>query len=462
MRDRLAELLTSAFEESGMTIRELAISVRGGDDESSIKRVRERLEAKVLNLEELVQISKTLRISPDALMRALFPDLPNDRSLILQQRNAELRALQFESELAAMRAGGLDVSLLREIAGSTRWAVSVLPHVSGPTQEAEVVTGIRLAVTLTHPETMPPDASARSLFVAEFGRVIQDRAWFLAPSVRPLPAPTTPSRPEDVVYLQVPMFSRDRMPSQIAVPLPHLHRESVLFVAVSQAAWCPNVAAVAARALGWGLENSASVGRAVAPILVPERDRYIEAVNKIKNDSLRSLLADCKIRTVVHHSGRGVVGDDGEEIEQHALISMLNDEILSERTPFVVLLSESDAMMRHQALKVRRFDTKESRFTADRWIAWRDELRTAVSGIEPLRRGVVLDVDFPIGWDDDGTPPDDVVHANRMQWQRTAGLAGKAIDRLMQWGAVGPKRGLLPNNLDPEAQKILKTLDRYN
>src|SRR5690349_6669913 len=83
VRDRLAELLTSAFEESGMTIRELAISIRGGDDESSIKRVRERLEAKVLSLEELVQISKTLRISPDALMRALFPDLPNDRSLIL-------------------------------------------------------------------------------------------------------------------------------------------------------------------------------------------------------------------------------------------------------------------------------------------------------------------------------------------------------------------------------------------
>ncbi|MGY2033121.1 hypothetical protein [Nocardia gipuzkoensis] len=458
MKKKLAELFSEQFAKSGLTTRELAVRVYGQDSESDVKTINRRLSTgSGLALDELPKFMAALQISPDELLRAVFSDLPDSRSLIIEKRDLEMRLHTLEERLAAA-AGSTDLSVVEDIIASERWAVGVLPHMSGPAEDAEVLTGIRLAVTPSRPELLASGSTARSMFINDFGDILGDRVVFLGPTVRPVPRPPIESDPKDVVYLSVPVFQRDRKPSAAAVPLPRIGK-SIAVTGIAQGAWCPVFAAIVARALGWGLENTSSIGRSATPVLETDRDAYIDAMNKVRNDGLRQRLLDPPPSTVLHHTGYPVVDSSGQTIEGHVLVDMVAAGVPIE-LPFIVLLSESDRMIEYQEQKVRRFDTGTPKFPAATWREWRDELRSTVEPIERQGRAMIIDIDLPRNPPgDDNAAALDPAAENRLLWQRTARHASKTISRLLDWGAVGLKQ--LPSNVDPDAERILKSLSLY-
>lgn len=231
--------------------------------------------------------------------------------------------------------------------------------------------------------------------------------------------------------------------------------KSVAVVALTQTAWRENVTAVAARALGWGVQNTSSIGRVATPVKDGDRDLFIESMNKVRNDGLNRYLLSPPDHTFIHHAGREVTG---EFPERHSLVELAASEF-RDQLPFIVLLRESDRIIARQERMSVRYDTGEPRFPATTWEKWRNELTDAVESLDSNRM-MILDVDLP--WDKqdelDG-PPADVEVRNRAQWGRSAKLAQKIINQLFSLGTVGSSRPA--DNMDPEAERVLRAARMY-
>lgn len=459
MKKDVVKLLADTAARSGISHRDLAREVFGNDDRASIKKVSSRLNSgEGLDLDELPAFVAALQIAPDELLRAMLPGLPDTRSLIVEKRKSDMRVRTLKAQLAAT-IDSVDLSLVEEITSSGRWTVGMLPYTCGPSRETEVLSSIRLAVTPTRPDIVEPGATVRSQFVAEFGRILGDRAWFLGRVAKPLPEPAIQADPRDVVHLVIPVFHADRPPSPAAVPLPRIPGGAVLVTAVTANAWAAIVAAIVGRAIGWGVEDASTAGWVSTPILDNDLYRYIDQMNKIRNDGVRSSLLAPPPTTVLHHVGRPVLDSKGEVYENNALVDLIGAG-LADQLPFVVLLTESDRMIAHQEHKVIRFDTGQPKYSTQEWTRWRDEVLSVVEILEQRRRAMVVHLDFP--WEPQNeidSPPDDVATANRLVWQRSAKVAWKIVERLLEWGAIGQK--WLPRNIDQEAERILGSQSLY-
>ncbi|WP_280476279.1 hypothetical protein [Nocardia asiatica] len=456
--DPVTQLVLDEWDKSGMTRRSLARAVYGDAEDRSMSALRRRLDC-VLNgkdgVEMLQKFVEVLKIQPDEVLRALLPGQSQADSLIVENRelNMKLKAMQ---EHLASTSGAAELAVVRDITASGRWTVGVLPYLIGPTDDVQVVSGTRLAVTLARPEMLAAGTTVREMFINEFGKQLGDRTIFLAPTVRPLAQPAVPADPDQIVHLSIPGFSRDRSPSVAPVDLPAIGK-SIAFTATLQGAWCANVAAIVGRALGWGVENTSSVRRIATPVLDGDRDTFVDGMNKLRNDGLRSMLLTPPANTVLHHTGHPVLDTDGTQLEGHAVVDLL---AAGYEVPFLVVLRESDRMIEHQQYKVRRFADGTPRRPNTSWRAWRDELVDAVAPLERSRRAMIVELDFP--WepqDDIDSAPADETLANQLLWQRSTGASWKIIRRLLEWGGSGLRR--LPTNLDPEAERLLSTQGLY-
>ncbi|WZU36037.1 hypothetical protein Rruber_05550 (plasmid) [Rhodococcus ruber] len=455
--ERLASLYEAARQERGLTWDQLRRAVNF-ESEATLKRrlMRGSSNNSGPRLDEVPTFAEALGIAPDRLLRALLPALEDERSHILHGKRWQMRAQELEDELARRQAGEVQLDLVEDITATGRWAVGILPHRSGPSPEAEVLSGTRIAVTPARPGLLAPGQSVRAALIEEFGAVIRDRAVFLADHVRPRPTPPLEAAPDDVVYLSIPAFTRDRVPSKAPILFPKLNSRTVLVVALTQSPWRHHVAAIAARALGWGLVNSSSIERTATPPRERDRDDHIEEMNKLRNDGLARLLFDPPQDTFIHHVGRAVVG---EYPEPHTLVRMIDDVEYRDRLPFVVLLTESDRVIARQTFKALRSDNGIPRFSAEQWTAWRDELRDAVEQLPPSHR-LILPFDFP--WeqrDDQDSPPDDPAELDRKMWHSNAILADKVLRTMYSLG--GLNSNARPKRVDPEAERILQSIRPY-
>lgn len=456
--ERLANLYEAARQERGLTLGQLRTAVNFSSEATLKRRLMKGSSNNTgAHINEIPTFVRALGIAPDRLLRALLPELEDERSHILQGKRWRMRAQELEDELARRRqVGEVQLDLVEDIIATGRWAVGILPHRSGPSPEAEVLSGTRIAVTPARPGLLAPGKSVRAALVEEFGPIIRDRAIFLADHVRPRPTPPLEATPDDVVYLSIPAFARDRAPSKAPILFPKLNSRTVLVVALTQSPWIHHVAAIAARALGWGLTNSSSIERAATPPRERDRDDHIEVMNKLRNDGLARLLFDLPKDTFIYHVGRAVVG---KHPEPHTLVRMIEDVEYRDRLPFVVLLTESDRVMARQTFKARRADNGEPRFSVEEWTTWRDELSKAVEQL-PASHRLVLPFDFP--WekqDSQDSPPEDAGEIDRSMWRSTAITADKILRTMYSLG--GLNSNARPNLVDPEAERLLHSIRPY-
>lgn len=187
MENDLRTLYNEKLKELQLSSRQLAERLGGRYDYETVKR---RLKSGGLPVNEIAHFVEALKIDPDALLRALLPDLPDAHSTVTEWKNLKMQVVQLEDELKVRRSGAVDhLGLAADITASGRWAVGILPNRSGPSADAEVLTGTRLAVTPVRPDLIPPGETVRSALLLEFGEIIRDRAVFLADHVRPRPKP---------------------------------------------------------------------------------------------------------------------------------------------------------------------------------------------------------------------------------------------------------------------------------
>jgi hypothetical protein len=444
--------------------RNLALPVLAAMISTSPKSMGDRLLGKTkVTIGEFSTLAHKLQIAPDAVLRALLPELPEPQSTIIELRKAMMTINKLEKQLRAAQTAepSTDLELVTEIVNSDHWAVSVLPVKGGPTSNTRVLQGVRLAVTPVDPDATAGDETARSMFVAEFSNRLLDRGFFLADTANPLPKPPIHTPPENVVYLQLPAYAQDRPPMADPVQFPKLGGgvESVVIMATTQTVWCNIISAIVARNLGWGLENTATRGRATAPVEDRDRDLYIEESNRIRNEGLSRVLTKPPSTTVAHYNGRpGVEATDTRE--DHPLVAIANSENAN-KMPFVVVIRESDRVMRRQAQKVRRSDTGAPKFTEETWCGWRDDLVTSATALERTRRGMV--VDFEFAWelqDEADSAPSDTAIYNSLMWKGCVEIAWKVLDRLREWGALRDQKQ--PRSRDAVTKKILDTRNPYS
>ncbi len=160
MENDLRTLYNEKLKELQLSSRQLAERLGGRYDYETVKR---RLKSGGLPVNEIAHFVEALKIDPDALLRALLPDLPDAHSTVTEWKNLKMQVVQLEDELKVRRSGAVDhLGLAADITASGRWAVGILPNRSGPSADAEVLTGTRLAVTPVRPDLIPPGETVRS------------------------------------------------------------------------------------------------------------------------------------------------------------------------------------------------------------------------------------------------------------------------------------------------------------
>ncbi|MGW5313844.1 hypothetical protein ACWEQ0_28615 [Nocardia thailandica] len=446
--DPLTELISAKMTEAGLSPEAMTVACYGNPDLKG--RVKRRLGGGLLNETDLAFFHtavRLLQIGPDELLRALLPDVPTANSLVIANKELKMKLNAIQEHLAT-DPGDSGIGVVRDITASGRWAAGVMPFMSGPTDTTQVLTTTRVAVALARPELRDEDKTVREMFIDDFGAILGDRALFTGPAVQPLAQPPVPVDAEDVVHLMIPSFARDRGPSPAPVDLPRIG-PGVVVTATLQASQCANIAALAGRSIGWGVENASSVRRIASPILDGDRDVFVARMNKLRNDGLRSKLLTPPRSTVVHHTGHAVVDDEGVKTEGHPVVDLLSNDY---DLPFLVVLRESDEMIDRQNHTALRFSDRTPRWPTETWANWRDELVTAVEPLVRQRRAMVVDLEY--AWPVGGRP-DDPYLSSRLLWQRNTKSAVKIVKRLLDWGGSGIK--LPPTNLDPEAESLLRT-----
>lgn len=450
--DPLTEMIIAKMDEAGLSPATLTRASYG--DISYKSRVAGRLKSGLLDEKDMAFLHAAvslLQIRPDEILRALLPDVPTANSLVIANKELQMKLNAVQEHLAT-DPDNSGIGVLRDITASGRWAAGVMPFVSGPSDTAKVLTTTRVAVSLSRPELQEQGKTVREMFINDFGAVLGDRALFAGPAVQPLAQPPVPTDPDNVVHLLIPGFSRDRVPSQAPLDLPKIGT-GVTITATLQASQCANIAALAGRSIGWGVENASSVRRVASPILDGDRDVFVARMNKLRNDGLRSKLLTPPKCTVVHHTGHAVVDAEGAPLEAHPVIDLLAADF---DLPFMVVLRESDEMIARQNHTAVRFRDQSPRWSTDRWTAWRDELVDAVEPLVRQRRAMIVDLEYawPVG-----QRPEDPYLSSQMLWQRNTRAAVKIVQRLLDWGGAGVK--LPPTNLDPEAESLLRTEWRF-
>lgn len=434
--DALAELFYEAMQRGGLTWS--AIAERVSADERTVKRWLGKASPKTsLKAENIASLAEVLSVPPADVLRAIFPDLEDDQTLLTRLREVQERVGTLTVELSRARSetdvSDANLSLIDQILSSGRWSVGLLPHSSGPTPDTEVLAAIRVAVAPARADILPAGTTAREELLREIGDRIEDRAVLTSHAVKPRASPPVAADPSQVVHLSVPVFTQDRPVSRYPIPLPKLHSSTILVLALTQSAWRANVAAIVGRALGWGVKNVSNDGRVHSLPRDIDRDVRYEALNVLRNEGLHRFLCEPPRRTVIHHVGHPPVG---EILQRHALVEMIDSEF-REDLPFVVLLSESDRVLKRQVHKSKRFDSKEPRFSRQEWTEWRNELRDSVESLS-VRKHMIIQFDFP--WerlDNVDSPPEDDVEFNRSMWFRSAKLANDVLNTVFSLGTVG-------------------------
>ncbi len=447
MRKQLAALLAEKRVESKMTVTDLAEKL--DLPKSTVER---RLSAQTgfSPYGELQAFLEVLGATEEALA-LLFPDVGGaSHETSAELKETKLQLTNARDQLDDLRSSsGPELGLVRDLASTGRWAIGVSPHHTGPSPDCLVLESVRLAITPVGSalaEIEKSGLSVREVFNTECGKIVRDRAVFIGNDLPGKPRAPWDVAENQVIYMAIPLFAGDRSALDACRSLPKFLPESIVVLSITQGAWADNVAALIAKTLGWGIRNSASVYLHASPIEVGPSDEFIETMNRYRNDGLSEVLrAPDKYRqTVTHHVGRPSI--DGPD---HPFVDAASDPYFLSRMPFIVLLSESDAAIRQQALKVRQADGTP-RFSEEQWMQWRDDLRHSVETL-PAGRSIVVDVDLPNG--QSSTDGAESVQSELL-WQRTAKLADGLLDQLTSWG--GARRPNDDTTGDRDALKVLR------
>lgn len=399
---------------------------------------------------ELQAFLEVLGATEEALA-ILFPGV----GMASHETSAELKETTLQltnarDQLDDLRSSsGPELGLVRDLAQTGRWAIGVSPHHTGPSPDCLVLESIRLAITPVGSalaEIKKSGLSVREVFNTECGKIVRDRAVFIGRGLPDKPRAPWDVAEDQVIYMAIPLFAGDRSALDACRSLPKFAPESIVVLSITQGAWADNVAALIAKTLGWGLRNSSSVYLHASPIQVGPSDEFVETMNRYRNDGLSEVLkAPDKYRqTVTHHVGRP--SPDGSD---HPFVEAASDPYFLSGMPFTVLLSESDAAIRQQAVKVRKADGTP-RFSEEQWMQWRDDLRHSVETL-PSGRSVVVEVDLP----DEQTSTDGTETVqSELLWRRTARLADGLLDQLTSWG--GARRPSEDTTGDRDALKVLR------
>lgn len=393
---------------------------------------------------QLLRAAGELGIPDEEIAEALFPKIARRLPSIPQ---LERRVRELQGENADLRVGHYTPqTATAELLRTGRWAVSALPLVHQTRDGSEVVLSINMSVA-------PLGRYANDLTVQDVrGRLAADvpniyrRALVLSGDASGLPSAPGPRRAPSPVTLDlsVPVFTEDRDPAPFGERA-HItqSRSGLLVIASSTTAGPRTVAAIIARALGWGLADSRAAARNIrARIDAWSGVNHRQWMRRESQRQLNALLFDDGEYRVVSHFGFA----DPES--PHPLITAINSYEAGTRDdlPFIVLLREVDAVLSNASRRslqddpIRTPDDPRNIARHDALTANRDALWRAVTRLPAERYHVedVRDVEAATG------DPDWVHQSAR----RSGSIAGRVLRRLH--GTAGPLRVV-----DEDAAKLL-------
>jgi hypothetical protein len=332
-------------------------------------------------------------------------------------------ATRLENEAAARQMqkerneiGWETARIAAAITHSGRWALSVFPVFEGPSTDATIHVADRIQVVPVDPSDVTKREIADRLLDDEPLRhvletVRLDRTRFDARAEFPIsealgslpldvPAADRKAAGADlrrhVARYSLLHFSKDHPPpdhqaKSTRLTLPAQTSPSILLLSLVQFAWTTDTAYLLSLALGWGMRGSREFRREhFGPVTAETGAGAAFLANRQRTEGLGELLARAPLERYIHHHwGTPVVRlDDGVE-EPHPLVAIHLDP--HPRLPFVVLLAESDALLRFHSL------AKSERFDVETMCRWRDQLREAVGVLQSQHRGLVVNVGVPRG-----------------------------------------------------------------
>jgi DNA-binding Xre family transcriptional regulator len=410
-----------------------------------------------VRLDELARLCEALQISPGDLARLLWPERRiTDSHAELELLRSELRTLQLRTASGAEESAwsrSPTGEMVRALASAGGWAYSMLPVHAGPSAAVTVHAADRFAVT---PRDGRTGASAHE----------ELRRRFLH-DVRGLPTGVTfhvwragnhrrESLPHDpfgrhafdgspeVLYLQAAVFSADRPAGDNPVHLAGAAEHSIVVLALREISDRLALSALLARALGWGLTSTDRSGHSINSQVVGDPRAQAKQANLYANLVLGEFLTASPAHTVISHAGTPVVDDAGRVVEDHALF----DGDLT-TAPFVVLLSESDTMLRRALSRPVNSRGDLSRFSLSQLTGWRDQLRDTVKRLQAEGRGVIVDVDP--SWT--RSPDLDGSRESRLRWQASCAHGRFVLQELLHASGRFNRSGLAIR--DPAARALL-------
>jgi len=374
------------------------------------------------------------------------------------QLEAEAAVRQLRAERNAV--GWETARIAAAITQSGRWALSVFPVFEGPSAHALIHVADRLQVVPVDPSDVTEREIADRLLddksILEVFKTVRldktpfdGRPEFPISEAFTLPLDLTkPDRKEAAKTLRRRVarysllhFSKDHLPPEHAADSVQLNvgsqgPQALLVLSLVQLAWPTDTSYLLSRALGWGMRGSREFRRTHFGPVTAERDKNTPFLaNRQRTQALTEFLARVPLERYVHHHwGTPVVPLDGGEEEPHPLLAVDLDR--HPGLPFIVLLSESDALLR------RHTETKSERFDYETLLRWRDQLREATGALQRQHRGLVVDVGMPRGIT--ANTANDV--RRRAFWKRTVSVTNRILRELQ----AGPTAARLGRQRDDE------------
>lgn len=348
-------------------------------------------------LAHILAIVKELGIPHDEVVEAIFPGTSASISQVTHLQRMNDRLTQ---ELTDAREGRAEPqSVIREVLRSGNWAVSAIPVFNGPTADHRALVDVRLAIS-PHPDPDPEGTidELRRLAEEQLPGVMRRAVVVTGTDDMHVQPPALVSGSAGrCLQLSVPIFSADSEP--LAPALRHQFMggpNEIVVVSTSVQSHPQNTAAIVARSLGWGLRSTHSTARAVSRGEIASGAERRAWNRREAHFQLRNTLASSDRPTsfVYAHWGYTSVEQDG----QHPLLQAIDTARENPgfiRLPFVVLLTEDDALLEFAA--TRRYQestgpTNASTTMLDNLTKTRDALRTAVSAPELAGRALVIPV----------------------------------------------------------------------
>lgn len=395
----------TAMASSGLSQAELARRVEV--DYETLRNWLRPTPRAIPSMEKILAISDAVGMHRLEVLVAL-EILPQGLSQLATENlglKREVQDLRDHLQRLAGLSGSPSAAIAQAAITSGQWGVAIWPNAAGPDVAHQVrwLDSVQVVPSNTARVSTPVEMADMVANDPVLGPVIgmasaERRRWPAEyPAEFPLPeALSGPESASQVARYVVPVFAAERAPQADAVGL-RAPQGAVLVVGLLDHTPMIVVAALMAKALGWGLAGTGSGrGRAFGPAVTAQGMTPAWQGNRQRNILLADFLRAPQPGYVWSHRGTPVVTNRGQQTgkrnrngqaptEPHALVAHCRG---SAPTPYIVLLSESDDMLAYEA------SSGQLRWDLEQLSRFRDELRAVVRPLTQKDNALIIETEL--------------------------------------------------------------------